>query len=274
MLSHNCYNTNMRNRRLITIFSILLGITLFVLLGSIIFSVKTVNTRCLNYAYSDEEIEVQILENTNIPKGQSIIFVSEEKIINSIQENVPNVKVINIERKFPNRITIHFIKLFDYFEVYSGGHYYTLTHEGRVTKKLDTPQPKDKKITIVSKSSDRLSVGDYLYADSKRQILSEIVSCLERLDLAEQKATTRFDFIDIETNDGCLYLGISGSKNLIKIADIFDVDTLFDKIRLGYSTYISPAFDRMPNQMGQYRMVYVVSPNYASNPYNAEYPIS
>lgn len=264
----------MRNRRLIIIFSILVSITLFVLLGSIIFTVKTINTRCLNYAYSDSEIENQILDNTGIPNGQSIFFISEEEVINNIHKNVPRVKVINIERKFPNRITIHFVQLFDYFEVESGGYYYTLTHEGRITSELILPQPAEQKITIVTKANNRLNIGDYLYNDHKKEILTEIVSSLERLDLAEQNATTTFDFIDIETKENCLYIGISGYKNLIKIADIYDMETLFDKIRLGYSTFISPAFDRMPNDKGQYRMVYVVSPKYASNPYNTEYPMS
>lgn len=243
-----------------------------VLLSSIIFTVRNINTRCLNHAYSDTKLDEKIIDNMGLQKGKSIFFIKEGELIANVEKNVPDVKVINIERKFPDRLTVHYVKLFDYYEVAAGGFYYSLTHDGRVI--AESPEPKDasQKIRVVVKSADKPAEGSYIYDGIKKEILSGIVSSLERLDLKGEKATARFDFIDLEAETDCLYIGLNGINNLIKIEDVSDLSTLHDKIRLGFSIIISPEFDRAPAAEGKYaglyRMVYVISPTSAMNPYS------
>lgn len=262
----------MRNKRLIIIFSCLVAVTLLVLLSSVVFTVRSTNTRCLNHAFSDDALDQKIIANTGIPKGKSIFFINEDEVIANIEKAVPDVKVINIERKFPDRVTVHYVKLFDYYEVASGGFYYSLTHEGRVISKQDAPKSPEQKIRVVYKSAALPKEGGYIYDGIKKQILSGIVSAFERLDLQSEKATARFDFVDIETETDSIYIGLSGINNLIKIEDASDLSTLFGKIQLGFSVVIAPEFDRTMategKYAGRYRMAYVISPTSAMNPYS------
>ncbi|MCL2676030.1 MAG: FtsQ-type POTRA domain-containing protein [Firmicutes bacterium] len=261
----------MRNKRLIIIFSVLVAVTLMVLLSSVIFTVRSTTTRCLNHAFSDPALDQRIIDSMDLEKikGKSIFFIKENELIANIEKVVPEVSVVNIERKFPDRLTVHYVKLFDYYEIAVGGFYYSLTHEGRVIDEEPrlAPKPDDQRIRIVY-SGTAPEFGGYIYDGVKRQIISEIVSALERLDLAEEKAAARFDFIDIEAGKDCIYIGLAGGNNLIKIEGASDIGSLFGKIQLGYTTVIDPFFDRAKGQDGRYRMAYVLSSKSAMDPYS------
>ena len=104
----------MRNRKLIVLFSILAFLTLLVVLSSVIFSVQDVYASCYNDENEAYDSAIASQEVNGISKGKSIFLLNEQKAIEMIEANYSDVKVINIERKFPNQIYINYVRIFPY----------------------------------------------------------------------------------------------------------------------------------------------------------------
>ena len=157
----------MRNKKLIVIFSILLALTLLVVLNSVLFSVRTVTAHCFNYddtiiENDGKKLADKVIESAGIKKGSSIFLVNKEKTAANIVARQTGVKVVNIEKRFPNRITIHYAKLVDTFQVAMPRGYYICTNDGRIVEIVDKPLPVQNIIGLRMSVSPDLAVGDFL----------------------------------------------------------------------------------------------------------------
>ena len=106
----------MRNKKLIVLFSVLCAITLLVVFNSVLFSVRHVRAYCANVqnsAYSE-----QILSSHGIKRGESIFFVNKKQVAAQVERRVPQVRVLNVEKKFPDRIYINYIEKKPYLRLY------------------------------------------------------------------------------------------------------------------------------------------------------------
>jgi hypothetical protein len=92
------------NKRLIILFSLLIVIVLIIVLNSTLFIVKDIST---SYPECDKFTANDIISASSIVKDKNIFMISKEKSINIIEKSIPYVEVINIEKKFPNKIIIH-----------------------------------------------------------------------------------------------------------------------------------------------------------------------
>ena len=105
----------MKNKRIIIIFSVLVFLALIVVLSGVLFRVETVE---VNYSTSPilniEKDEVYQKLNTQY-KGTSIFFLNEKKLANKLEGDFANVKVLNIERKFPKKV---YVTIQERIEVY------------------------------------------------------------------------------------------------------------------------------------------------------------
>ena len=97
------------NKRLVIIFvSIAIVISMFVL-GAVFFTVKDV----VIVVHDDEQIsfdKTEILNTSGIKMGTSIFAVDEDKASENIEKKYPTLKVIKIERVFPNKVRIELIE--------------------------------------------------------------------------------------------------------------------------------------------------------------------
>lgn len=101
----------MRNKRLIVFFCILAFVTLFIVLGSVVFSVQSVYAYCYNADDAELDAKVASREVNGIAKGKSIFMLNEDNVIKSVESNLGDVVVKNVERKFPNRVYINYVKV-------------------------------------------------------------------------------------------------------------------------------------------------------------------
>ena len=100
----------MKKRMMIILFSVLAFVVLIVALNSFVFSIKEV--RADSYNSKDAQLETRVVEASGIKLYKNIITLNKNKAIQNIEtEMAADVKVINIERKFPNKVWIHFVKL-------------------------------------------------------------------------------------------------------------------------------------------------------------------
>lgn len=222
----------MRKKKLIIIFSVICVLTLLIVLNSAVFSVQHIDAYCYNV--DDIGLEQQVVANTGLKKGRSIFTVKEDKVISSVEAAVGNVRVVNIERKFPNRVCVNYVKIIPYFEFYSGGKYYLCSNDARILEINDVACDPSKAVTL---RADATVTGTQnnatLFAESSREtaVVSEIFLSLSRLGYYD--ATVELiDWIDIRALD-TVYMRMSSGVGV----KIVGVDGMFEKLRYAMSYY-------------------------------------
>lgn len=95
---------------MIILFSILAFVMVLIVLNSFVFSIQEVRADCLNSL--NNELCDRVIAASDIKLNKNILFLSENKAVENINSQMPEeVRVINIERKFPDKVWIHFVKL-------------------------------------------------------------------------------------------------------------------------------------------------------------------
>ncbi|MCH5163835.1 MAG: FtsQ-type POTRA domain-containing protein [Clostridiales bacterium] len=203
----------MRNKRLLIIFGILLSITLLIAIGSAIFSIRTVNAFCNNV--KDEELCAEVAKEKDNIIGKSVFTLNEDKLIKNVEERVGGIKVVNIERLFPNRVNIHFVKLYDYFEVMYEGNFYISGIDGKILKK-QAESGGDSVIRVVLGLTEEPKVGGTLESAPRFAALQDMINMLELLDFRETDAPAIISTIDIDYSNLAIYV-FTRTGVLIKI---------------------------------------------------------
>ena len=234
----------MRNKKLIILFSVLMAITLLVVFNSVLFSVQHVNAYCANRKESDcEESRNKVLASHKIRKGSSIFFVNESKVIKSVQASAADVRVLNVERKFPNRVYINYVEIKEYVRVTSGTVAYICGNDMRVLRRADVGSAETDTLIDVKYNGTLpdLQVGDTLAFTQSSGIntpalIAEIFSALERLDYYDT-VIDLFCEIDLTGNFIVLTTRLNGVRGMQW--EIQTADNLFAKLRLAMSVYLS-----------------------------------
>ncbi|MCL2821720.1 MAG: FtsQ-type POTRA domain-containing protein [Firmicutes bacterium] len=213
----------MRNKRLIILFCILSTVTLFVVLSSVIFSVSTVTAHGLNIDVNSEsgkQISKSILDNQSI-NGRNIFFLNDGRIKAQIHDNVPYVQVINIERKFPDRVSINFVALHNYFLVNRFDRYYLLRFDGKITGVFDQ-RPQGNFIELVGgnfRQGSDFKVNEFLFDQIQSQFLALVSTALGTIGLEGAASAAFFEFINLDTS--IVYLGLRAG-GLVRIPNASD----------------------------------------------------
>lgn len=76
----------------------------------------------------------QVLANHGIRKNRNIFLVDKQEVERSIEENVPNVRVVNIEKRFPNRITVNYTEIMEYLAIVQDGKTYICSNDGKILR--------------------------------------------------------------------------------------------------------------------------------------------
>lgn len=231
----------MRNKKLIAVLIVVCSITLLVVLNSVIFSVRSVSAYCYNA--DDPELEQTVIEKSGIKKGGSIFTLNEKKVTDTLHRNVGNVKVINIEKKFPNRVYINYVKIFEYFRIHQGNKYYFCGNDGRILRISDVPGLSSATIELRLSTpiSESVREGDKFasQSDSEVMITCELLSALERLDY-HKYSQDMFDFVDISKSQ---YVFIKTRAGIM--IELQGSGNLTAKLRIALSLYENLSSDKL-----------------------------
>jgi len=114
-------------------------LTALIIVNSAVFSVRVVNAHALNYCANDAEtvrINTVIEQHHGIRMGSSMFTLNENRAIGNITRNLievdalAGIEIRAIERLFPNRIVVHYIRLVPYFFVMRGGEAFVFSNSG------------------------------------------------------------------------------------------------------------------------------------------------
>ena len=227
----------MRNKKLIILFSVLLFVTLLAVFNSVLFSVRHVDVHCQNMQESQYSDRVKAAHK--IKNGSSIFFVDKAEAIESIERDLGGaVRVLSVERVFPDRIYIDYVEVRPYLTVSDGTRRYSLGNDMRVI----VSEPEQKTIALKIKGAlPDLQPGDKLeFASpsglSVTDVVIEIFSALERLGYYDT-VINFFDEIDISGNF-IVFTTATGMK-----WEIVTADKLTDKLILAMSVYTNELTD-------------------------------
>ena len=95
------------HKRLWVILGIIVSaVVLSVVLG-VMFSIGGVDVNTTNDITVDDGVKSEIIALSGIKKGKNIFSIDEAIAIENIEINRPELKVISIERKFPNKVVVY-----------------------------------------------------------------------------------------------------------------------------------------------------------------------
>lgn len=242
----------MRNKRLIILFCILFAVTTLIVLSSAVFSVRFVYAYCNND--DDQELCEQVADfNVNeIKTGRSIFLLSEKKIIETVESKMPQVEVINIERKFPDRVYINFRKLFPYYAIAAGEQTLLAGYDGKILSTTDNPD-KYIKFTALSAPTETSAGKTAFAADSTEgKFITKFTETIDKLQILEytslQKKMEIFESIDISR--------ISSNREFFvkmrtgtEITFWGTLDDLENELQIAITTYFRKSNDYMNSRL-------------------------
>lgn len=233
--------TMRKNKKLIIIFSVVIALTALIILNSVLFSVQHVDADCMND--EDSVLDEAIETSHGIRYGSSIFMLNENKAVENLKNNlagkgIANIEIVSLERKFPNRVAIHYIKTVDYFYVLSGGQAYFFSNKGAVlTKATEASAEKGNSIELKLKGqlqSTAPGAGLSTQYESDRERADSLLYALGRLEnLPFSRLGEYFEFASV-----------AGSRIYIKTArgvfiEFSDLENFTEQFRHGLSAYKS-----------------------------------
>jgi len=230
----------MRNKRFLVMLSIFGFVLALIVMSSAIFRVRHVVA--YGHNSNDAELEQLIVDAAPIRRGQSIFSVRDRSVVNELHGQIANIRVVNVERRFPNRVFINFVQRFEYFQISYGG-YYFITDETLHTLRYASNRPNLIELRLSEALAAPPAVGQSLAAPTQ-----EIAMATEFMRIAGRRAATLFVHVDfgnhnsiiLQTREGIRFRFI-GTENLAERLHfalyVFD-NTLPSYRRTGGTLYI------------------------------------
>ena len=183
-------------KRIIIISIIVFSLALIILLSSTVFTLKTVSIEARTTSlYLAEEDYDEIIESAKFDYGKNIFFLKTDGYKANIEKANPYVKVINIERKFPNYIVVNISERVPAVRIQSSKGYYVLDKELKVLNNVDNLTTKYNDITkeeltpifsfgsgITDDYSKNLEVGDFLSGERLSYFVNAVYNGLVSTD--------------------------------------------------------------------------------------------
>jgi hypothetical protein len=218
----------MKTRKLTIIFCALAFVLILTLLSSLVFTVKLVTAYCYNS--KDEQLIADMTAAGEDMRGRNIFTLSEKDNIARMEAALPAIKVVNIERKFPNIVQINFVKLIPVFAFAVGEDAYIAVDNGLMvcgpnlyrdrrdlnfdaTVETFDPDPEAGILIPVTAAgapvSPALRAPLALPGETQNSVLQNFVAAMNRLDYFEYdflRLIVKMDVSRLEGEAGKLHL--------------------------------------------------------------------
>lgn len=207
------------NKRLIIIFVCLAVFVLTVVLGAVVFTVSDIQV--LAAGDNDSEFDkAKIVTDSGIKHKISIFTVNEKKAIENIEKNNPYVKVISIERVFPNKVHINISKRIGILamELSDGNNYAIIDRELKILEIIAKNDINLYEYTLIngyilkSENTDTLA-GNFLSLDVLQiKNLYDTVQGMENVGFVNERFTAFTYSIDMSDPKYIVYYTRKGIK--------------------------------------------------------------
>lgn len=153
-------------KRLLIIFGIIASVVLLAVLLYIVFAVGSVKVNTTNNITLTLQEQSDIIDLSGIKGGNNIFAIDEDVAIQNIEISYPKLKVLSIERKFPNNVYIYVTDRTGVFTLrLADGRYAVLDREFKVIEIVLESDKDDKLCVLDGVAVDNVRVG-YVLDDS------------------------------------------------------------------------------------------------------------
>lgn len=243
---------NMRNTKLIIILSIVATLLVAIIVTSATFLVRHIDA--YNYYEENSEYDQLCIDASGIKNGKSMFFIDEQKVIENIEKKYPNVNVINVERKFPDRVSINYVVCDNLFQFLNGDKYYQCYSSGKIGSASSNPvggyflvRVKGSVNTTVGQTFQNKDGNDY-------KLINRFVSYMRSTGLSEAQMVEMIDFIDL-TRDNYFYIRTKAGCSIEVKGTGEYFEMLLDK---AWSVFVNPS-PNMPTSKGSGKIYAYVS---------------
>ncbi len=217
------------NKRLLGIFIAVAVAIVVIVVCCVMFLVGSVEVRTADNLTLDDDAVSAIVSQSGISKGESVFSIDEDSSVSAIEKANPYLKVVDIERKFPNKVVIYVAKrtplMYVALEEQEDGAqlYAVLDNELKI---LDVvPLAKTQGLTLVSNFTivgGEESAGSFV--GDKSQWLAGVVEGAQRVTFVENRFC---DFIS-EITYGQISVRIRTNTGVsFVLKNVADIDELF-----------------------------------------------
>lgn len=228
----------MRNKKLIVLLTVVTVLIVVVVTCGATFLVRNV------YAYSyygnaeggAVNYDARIIEAADIRKNSSMFFLDEQAVSDRIEKAFPNVRVVNIERRFPDSVSINYVVYENSFQYENGGSYYQCYASGRIGGVSATKM--SGYFTVKPRGATSDVVGEFFQSRDgyDRKIMDAFISFMYSKGLNDSQINERIDFIDL-TRDGYVYVRTKAGCSIELKCGADDFAKLMDR---GWSLFVDP----------------------------------
>lgn len=233
-----CYTENMRNKKLIVLLTVVMVLVLIVVTCSATFLVRNV------YAYSyygnaengTVSYDARVIEAAGIEKNSSMFFIDESGIKSRVENAFPNVRVVNVERRFPDSVTINYVVYENSFQFQKGGSYYQCYASGRIGSVTQTPT--NGYFTLIPRGELNTGVGEYIQAEGgfDLRIIEALIGYLHSTGLIDRQINERIAFVDL-SREGYVYIRTTAGCSIELRGGVAEFDKLMER---GWSIFVDP----------------------------------
>ena len=201
-----CYYIVMKNKKLVILLSIFGALVLVILLTSTIFCVRNVSVNWLTTrqgltALQDESV----VKSADVKMGKSIFLLKTEEIAENVERKYPRIKVVSIERKFPNGVVIHVAEREELFSIKINDRLYAIVDsEGKVLETRTDyvsnesgENPINVTLSNYLQGDDDFVVGYMIRSDRIRGIIQKLSTSLAESHYNPMNAKGLFKSINI-----------------------------------------------------------------------------
>lgn len=193
----------MRNKKLIALLSVVAAIVVLTIVSCAVFLVRDIEAYT-EYVVSEElenRYKDKIIKASGIEYLDHMFFINEDEVKRNIENAFYDVEVKNIERRFPDGVSINFVihdNLFQvqkdnkFYQCYSSGRIGSVTTEsvgGYFTVKLSSD---------ISTQPGKVFQGSGAY---EYKIVMSFINYLRSTGLNAKQIAERVDFIDLTKKD-------------------------------------------------------------------------
>lgn len=204
----------------VTVTLILLVAVLIAFVGVSFFKIENISVSG-NTVYTAE----QIIAASELEKGDNLLLLSEKKLGEKLQKNLPYISGISLERELPSTLTVKVQETSEEMCFYSSGIFYTANSDGKILSEV-TAQPEGLSVISAGEGFNFVKGEKYNCTDVKK---AELLQKL--LDFSK-----------------------SGKYNvtLINVSDIYRSYIIIDNsllIEFGSSSYLEQKLDFLPKML-------------------------
>lgn len=198
-----------RRAKIFLIFFLILLLAVGAVLSvTVLFPIKNITSKGSKF-YT----ETQIIENCGINLGDNLIAVSQSKSLKSLKSKLPFVENVEIDRSFPDTLTLKITDAKEYTCYQVGKKYYSVSKSGWVLKDY-TKKPKGILLVISDKVGCKVGSAIEFFDDSVKDTCFTFIDTLNIYKLS-------VDYVDVTQKnaikakiDGRFIVNFGSSKDI------------------------------------------------------------